>query len=156
VRCEDRILSDHALRKCEIPSLESNTPLYFRGSVIVISLHGAASTSQLCQAHITTPLIEDDHQLIRRGQSQQQPQGGEPLCWCDLNVPTSTFSQCPLYPLGSIQLKPGLADFFASLELKNPAYIDLQLCAPDLSSSDGYTQLQSECSQVVKSKIIKD
>jgi hypothetical protein len=115
--------------------LESNTPLYFRGSVIVISLHGAASTSQLCQAHITTPLIEDDHQLIRRGQSQQQPQGGEPLCWCDLNVPTSTFSQCPLYPLGSIQLKPGLADFFASLELKNPAYIDLQLCAPDFVKS---------------------
>ena len=98
----------------------------------------------LWSAGITQAANKKDHSFIRRTQTSprillpwQQPQCGDPLCWCDLNDPTSTFSQCPPYPLGSIYLDqlPGLADFYNSLELDNPEYIDLQLCVPDLSSS---------------------
>eukprot|EP00804_Cyclotella_cryptica_P002408 CCRYP_004099-RB/>CCRYP_004099-RB protein AED:0.07 eAED:0.07 QI:275/1/1/1/1/1/2/546/301 len=70
------------------------------------------------------------------GQQTLLPLCGNPQCWCDVNAPSSTATECPDYPTGSIYTdKPEVADFYASLTLKNPNYIDLQLCSPDLSES---------------------
>lgn len=70
------------------------------------------------------------------GQQLPLPQCGNPLCWCDVNAPSSSATACPDYPYGSIYNgMPEVANFFASLILANPNYIDLQLCSPDLSKS---------------------
>lgn len=75
-------------------------------------------------------------QVSRKVEGQILPQCGDPPCWCDLNDPSSTATACPDFPFGSIYNgKPEVSDFFVSLVLKNPNYIDLQLCSPDLSKS---------------------
>lgn len=80
---------------------------------------------------------DNDHPFIRRVQTNQLPQCGNPnLCWCDMNASTPPATECPPYPANSIYTsKLDEANFFDSLELMNPRYKDLQLCYPDLSTS---------------------
>lgn len=91
-----------------------------------------------CSASIAVTASNDkDHSFIRRAQAHPPPQCGASQCWCDMVA--SNLEECPAYPYDSIYtVKPDVANFFASLDLENPEYKDLQLCYPDLSTSVNY------------------
>lgn len=63
---------------------------------------------------------DNDHPFIRRVQTNQLPQCGNPnLCWCDMNASTPPATECPPYPANSIyfQVRRGqLLRFFGAYE----------------------------------------